>query len=75
MEKKFGKGTEEWQMFTDFWKLCQSYWVPEDKDEYWEQLMKDADSFCKVYNSEFAKGIALAFINAKERELRDGKRD
>ena len=71
MEKKFGRGTEENMMIVEYWQFCQSYWVPEDIDEYWEQLMKDADSFCKKYDCEFAKQLALAFINAKERELRD----
>ena len=32
-EVKFAKGSEEWQMFMDFWALCQKYWEPEETDE------------------------------------------
>ena len=37
-EQRFVKGTEEYVMFIDFWKLCQSFWVPEDDDMYWQKL-------------------------------------
>jgi hypothetical protein len=34
--KKFLKGSEEWMMFMDFWKLCQDFWEPEDNQDYWQ---------------------------------------
>ena len=48
--KKFNKGSEEWMMFTDFWNLCQKYWVVEDSDEYWESVISSANDFYKKYN-------------------------
>lgn len=63
---KFQKGSEEWCMFTDFWELCQKYWIPEDakaNKSYWEQLMIDAGEFAEKYNqNEFAKKLVLAFL-------------
>lgn len=72
--KRFEKGSEEWQMFTDFWVLCQKYWVIEENDEYWEQAIKAADDFYKKYkgkNEFFAKKLALALtdtLSEKEKE-------
>lgn len=32
--KKIVSGSEEFQMFQDFWKVCQEFWIAEDSDEY-----------------------------------------
>lgn len=71
---KFEKDSEEWQMFTDFWALCQKYWEIEDSDEYWEQSINAADDFCKKYNGKngfFVKKLASALgdtLAEKEKE-------
>ena len=46
-EVKFSKGSEEWQMFMDYWSLCQKYWKPEQSDEWWDEAMKEINSFSK----------------------------
>ena len=38
-EVKFAKGSEEWQMFMDYWALCQKCWEPEETDEWWEEAL------------------------------------
>lgn len=43
--KKFAKGSDEWMMFMDFWNLCQKFWISEDTDEYYEQLIKENNFF------------------------------
>lgn len=71
--KRFEKGSEEWQMFREYWALCQQFWEPEDNDEYWERVIEDTDNFYKKYranNGEFAKGIALAFIDMLDKKSR-----
>ena len=50
-EVKFTKGSEEWQMFMDYWGLCQKYWKPEPADEYWEALVVEMDVFYKKYGN------------------------
>ena len=45
--KKFLKGSEEWMMFMDFWKLCQDYWEPEDNQDYWKNSSESVMSFAK----------------------------
>lgn len=67
MEKRFAKDTDEWMLFTDFWKLCQKYWIPEDRDEWWNEALKAIDEFVKKHNkTSFAKGLALVLIQELE---------
>lgn len=68
-EVKFLKGSEEWQMFMDYWALCQKYWKPEDNDAYWESLTSAVDDFWKKYNTMFARELALGLVNEAERKL------
>ncbi len=67
-EVRFAKGSEERQLFIDYCSLCQKYWEPEDNDDYWESLTRDADEFYKKYNTDFAKGLALQLVNEAERK-------
>lgn len=71
--KKFLKGSEEWMMFMDFWKLCQDYWEPEDNQDYWKNSSESVMSFAKKYESMiFARIIALAlmdYLEAKAKQM------
>ena len=65
--KKFNKGSEEWMMFTDFWNLCQKYWIVEDTDEYWESVIRSANDFQEKYNHiSLSRRLALAFVDSME---------
>lgn len=64
---KFQKGSEEWQMFNDFWKLCQEYWEPEENQEYWDKLILEASKFVEKYAAyPLAKEIAMGFVCSTE---------
>lgn len=66
---KFSKGSEEWQMFMDFWTLCQKYWEPEKSDEWWDEALREIDSFAKKYGSTiFVRGLCMALVNHLEIE-------
>lgn len=68
-EVKFPKGSEEWQMFMDYWTLCQKYWKPEQSDEWWNEVIKEIDVFAKKYGSTvFVRGLCMALINKLEIE-------
>lgn len=76
--KRFEKGSEEWQMFTEFWKICQRFWAPEENDEYWEQVIDATNEFHKKYkanNDVFARKIALAFIDTIEEKSKQAQKD
>lgn len=70
---KFAKGSEEWQMFNDYWRLCQEIWIVEDSDEYWEDVVYKANQFYKKYNTEFSKELALALTEELERKQKQQK--
>lgn len=70
---KFGKGSEEWMLFMDFWNLCQKYWIPEEKDEWWEDLIKSECDFCEKYgNSIFSRKLVMAFNDNLEVKRKGG---
>ena len=69
-EQRFVKGTEEYELFNDFWKLCQSFWVPEDTDEYWKRLHDSAVAFGNGHG-QFAMKLALAYISEMERKMKE----
>lgn len=71
---KFGKGSNEWQMFVDFWNICQDYWEPEDTDEYWEKVIDRMNFFTNKYKLEFATKMANAFIESQEKILKEKKK-
>lgn len=74
-EVKFGKGSEEWMMFTEFWQLCQKYWNPENNDSYWDGLVTDVDAFYKKFSQiELSKELALSFIRSQEIKFEKGER-
>lgn len=69
---KFLKGSEEWQMFMDYWNLCQKFWSIEDNDEYWDNLAMEIDAFAKKYNKDlFAVNIAMAFLNTQDARYKE----
>ena len=74
-EKRITKGSEEWMMFTDFWQLCQKHWEVELTDDYWEDLISDAnDIYAKYSKIPLARQMINAFLNVKEEEYRNLKK-
>lgn len=63
MQKKFPKGSEEWQMFSDFWSMCQKFWGVEPTQEYWDSLVKTASAFQEKYKTKFASNLAFALMD------------
>ena len=75
--KNFGKGTEEWMMFVEFWEMCKLYWIPEDTDEYWNELIQKSNEFAEKYRGIIAGDLptklAIAFCEAKDMEMKHKK--
>ena len=66
MRKQLTKTDAEFQMFSDFYKIYQDYYVPEENDDYWSELVYMAESFIKKYESEFAKNLMLAYLDSRD---------
>lgn len=65
------RGTEEFELFGDYFKICKKYWQVESTDEYWENLIDDCNEFCEKYKDyALAREIARGFCNAQEKELK-----
>ena len=68
---KFNKGSEEWMMFTDFWNLCQKYWITEDTDEYWKEVLSSSNEFYEKYKSiPRCVNLVIAFLDSQEEKSR-----
>lgn len=67
-ERKFVKGSEEWQFFQDFYKFCQKYWEVETADAYWDGLTEEAEKLYKKYKDDFCKSQLLAFLDYLEKK-------
>ncbi len=68
MKTKIAKNDIEFQMFADYWKLLEEYFVPENDEKYWEDLLSSVRKFAKKYNSGFAKDLGLSLIDELERK-------
>ena len=73
-EIKLQKGTEEFEMFRDYWKMLEENWGVEDSEAYWNKVIEDTDAFYRKYETEFSKELALALINELERKAKDEKK-
>lgn len=72
----FGKGSDEFVLFNEYWKLCQKLWRIEENDKYWEEVVKEVDRFVEKYKNcspeiqAFVKGLWKALIDKLETEYR-----
>lgn len=74
MEKRFGKGSEEFTMFTDYWQFVQKYYIPEPQDEWWEELIREADKLADKYGkTQYIRDLIMAHVNDCERRSKDAK--
>lgn len=66
MRKQLTKADVDFQMFADYYKMYQDFYVPEDNDNYWQELIYAVDKFHKKYKTKFAKDLAIAYLNSRE---------
>lgn len=64
---KFEKGSREWYMFQEYWKLCQKFWIPETYNKYWDDMVKESKEFGEKYEDvKLSKMLMLALIECLE---------
>lgn len=72
--KKLEKGSDEWQFFQDFWRFRQQYYDPEDKDEWFDELVNESTLLYEKYKNtqfkEFVKQLIIAHIDDVDRRCR-----
>jgi hypothetical protein len=64
MEQEFKKGSLERAFFSEFYELCEKYWVPEDSDDYWRSMIRDTEALNKKYKElqPLSKEIIVGFV-------------
>lgn len=67
---KLLKGSEEFEMFQDYWKLLQENWKVEISEEYWEKVIADSKIFYEKYKTAFAKDLTVAYLNELDRRYK-----
>ena len=68
------KGTEEFEMFRDYWKMLEENWGVEDTEIYWNKVIEDTKAFYGRYKTEFSKELALTLIIELERKAKNEKK-
>lgn len=63
MKENIGKGTEIFSFMGEIFKLMSNYWIPENTENYFDDLIKASDDLLNKYKTcefyPFAKGIIL----------------
>lgn len=60
---------------TEFWSFVKKYWIVEECDEYWAQLVEEADEMFKRYPDEFCKRQVVSYVDYLSAKLKkDGFR-
>lgn len=68
---KFAKGSVEWYMFQDYWKLCQKFWIPENSDKYWDDVVKESREFLQKYEDiTFSVNLIIALVDNLESRIK-----
>ena len=64
MEQEFKKGSLERAFFSEFYELCEKYWVPEDSDDYWRSMIRDTEALNEKYKKlqPLSKEIIVGFV-------------
>lgn len=67
MVKRFEKNSREFEMFGEFYKLCQKHWINDGTDMYYGGLVADCEDFCDRFAEvAFAKHLVMALLNFAE---------
>ena len=66
MRKQLTKADADFQMFSDYYKIYQDFYVPEDNDSYWQGLVRAVDEFYEKYKTKLAKDLAIAYLDSRE---------
>lgn len=64
MEQEFKKGSLERAFFSEFYELCEKYWVPDDSDDYWKSMIRDTEVLNEKYKElqPLSKEIIVGFV-------------
>ena len=76
--KKIAKGTDEWDLFQDLFRLSEKYLEVEDNEAYWTALTEDVNEFINSHeNKALAKEFGLSLLayldNVRQQEYEESE--
>ena len=73
MRKKLTKTDTDFQMFSDYYKIYQDFYIPEKGNDYWQSLISEADAFLAKYKTKYAGDLITAYLDSRQRMYKDLK--
>ena len=73
MRKKLTKTDADFQMFADYYKIYQDFYIPEKGNDYWQSLISEADAFLAKYKTKYAEDLITAYLDSRSRIYKDLK--
>ena len=74
MQKKYGKGTQEFNFFMEFWQLLQKYAEPDGIDSFWDEAIHSFSALQEKYKDVFfTKNIIVGYMDALSDRSKAGK--
>ena len=70
--KRFEKGSEEWEFFQEFWKFVQDNFIPENNQKYWDDLTETASNIDAKYSTKLSYYMInsyLEYLDDKSKEV------
>lgn len=72
--RKFEKGSEEWQFFSDYYKFRQQFYEADNGDEWFQELMKAGEMLIKKYSqtniSKYVQSLVFSHFEDVERRFK-----
>ena len=74
MEKKITKDDLEWTIFREVYSYYERFAIPEERDEYWQELIKDGKELVKKYNHDtFCVRLVSAIMASLDDKIKGAK--
>ena len=70
--KQLPRGTPEFEMFGDFYKMYQEFFDPEEADEYWDGFIQRSGELIEKHKSvPLIRNLITALCDYQERILKE----
>lgn len=70
---KFKRGDVEFEIMSEYWKLMEAHYIPENSQEYWTKTIDAVNAFAKKYDKyPLARRLAIALMDYLDEVYHDG---
>ncbi len=74
MEKKLNKDDPEWGIFRAVWQFYEKFAIPEENDQYWDDLIREAGELVKKYNNNaLCERLVMGIMAALNDKAKNGQ--